>query len=179
MVKKILVALLAIVGLFLVVVAMQPADFRVTRSTTVNAPAARVFEHVNDFHKWDAWSPWAKLDPNMKKTHEGAPAGPGAIYRWSGNDDVGEGQMTLTDTKPSERVRIKLEFKKPFEATNTTEFSFKPEGDKTEVTWSMSGTNNFMAKAFGLLMNMDKMIGGDFEKGLTQLKAVAEAAPKP
>lgn len=179
MVKKILVALLAIVGLFLVVVAMQPADFRVTRSTTVNAPAARVFEHVNDFHKWDAWSPWAKLDPNMKKTHDGAPAGPGAIYRWLGNDDVGEGQMTLTDTKPSERVRIKLEFKKPFEATNTTEFVFKPEGDKTEVTWSMSGTNNFMAKAFGLLMNMDKMIGGDFEKGLTQLKAVAEAAPKP
>jgi len=178
MFKKILIALALIVIAFIVIVALQPAEFRVSRSTTVAAPATAVFDQVNDFHKWDAWSPWAKLDPSMKKTHEGAPAGPGAIYSWSGNDQVGEGRMILTDSRASELVRIKLEFKKPFEATNTTEFSFKPEADKTQVTWSMSGTNNFMAKAFGLFMNMDKMVGGDFEKGLAQLKSVVEATPK-
>lgn len=178
MFKKILIALALIVIALIVVIALQPAEFRVTRSTTIAAPAPAVFDHVNDFRKWDAWSPWAKLDPAMKKTHEGAQSGVGSIYSWSGNDQVGEGRMTLTDSRPSELVRIKLEFKKPFEATNTTEFSFKPEADKTLVTWSMFGTNNFMAKAFGLFMNMDKMIGGDFDKGLAQLKSVAEAAAK-
>lgn len=179
MIKKIFIALLVIVLGLVVIVALQPAEFRVNRSTVIAAPAAAIFGHVNDFHKWDAWSPWAKLDPNMKKTHEGAPAGVGAIYSWAGNDDVGEGRMTLTESRPNELVRIKLEFKKPFEATNTTEFGFKVEGEKTLVTWSMFGTNNFMAKAFGLIMNMDKIVGADFEKGLAQLKTVAEVAPKP
>ena len=122
-------------------------------------------------------SPWAKLDPSMKKTHEGAPAGTGAIYSWSGNDQVGEGRMTLTESRPSELIRIKLEFMKPFAATNTTEFTFKPEGNQTMVTWSMFGMNNFIAKAFGLFMNMDKMVGGDFEKGLASMKSVVETAP--
>ena len=114
----------------------------------------------------------------MKKTYDGASAGTGAIYSWSGNDQVGEGRMTLTESRPSDLIRIKLEFIKPFAATNTTEFSFKPEGNQTVVTWSVFGENNFMAKAFGLLMNMDKMVAGDFEKGLAQLKSVMEAAPK-
>lgn len=178
MLKKILIALGAVILGLVVIVALQPAEFRVSRSTTIAAPAAAVFEQVNDFHKWDAWSPWAKIDPNMKKSHEGAPAGVGASYAWSGNDQVGEGRMTLTDSKPNELIRIKLEFLKPFAATNTTEFSFKPDGNQTAVTWSMSGTNNFIAKAFGLFMNMDKMIGGDFEKGLGQLKSAAEMAAK-
>jgi hypothetical protein len=178
MLKKILVAVAVIVLVFIVVVALQPAEFRVTRSATIAAPAPAVFAQVNDFHNWQAWSPWAKLDPNMKKTHEGAPAGTGAIYSWSGNDDVGEGRMTLTESRPSDLIRIKLEFMKPFAATNTTEFSFKPEGNQTLVTWSMFGTNNFMAKAFGLFMNMDKMVGGDFEKGLAQIKSVVEAVAK-
>ena len=176
--KKILLALLLIVVVFILVVATRRADFQITRSTTIAAPAVVVFAQVNDFHKWDAWSPWAKLDPTMKQTHEGASAGPGAIYTWSGNKDVGEGRMTLTESRANELVRIKLEFLKPFPAINTTEFSFKPEGTQTAVVWSMTGTNNFMAKAFCMFMNMDKMVGGDFEKGLVQLKTVAEAASR-
>jgi hypothetical protein len=178
MLKKISITLVTIIIIFLVIVAMQPSDFRVTRSATIAAPAPAVFAQVNDFHKWDAWSPWAKLDPAMKKTHEGAPAGTGAIYTWSGNNDVGEGRMTLTESRPNDLIRIKLEFKKPFEATNTTEFAFKPDGNQTVVTWSMFGENNFMAKAFGMFMNMDKMVGGDFEKGLALMKSVVEAASK-
>lgn len=178
MIKKIFIVFALIVIAFIVVVALQPADFRVTRSATIAAPAPAVFAQVNDFHKWDAWSPWAKLDPNMKTTHEGPPTGTGAVYSWTGNKDVGEGRMTLTESSATDLIRIKLEFIKPFTATNTTEFSFKPEADKTLVTWSMFGENNFMAKAFGLFMNMDKMVGGDFEKGLAQLKSVAEAAAK-
>ena len=178
MMKKILLALLLIVVVFIIVVAMRRADFQITRSTTIAAPAVVVFAQVNDFHKWDAWSPWAKLDLKMKQTHEGASAGPGAIYMWSGNKDVGEGRMTLTESRANELVRIKLEFLKPFPTINTTEFSFKPEGTQTAVVWSMTGTNNFMAKAFCMFVNMDKMVGGDFEKGLVQLKTVAEAASR-
>ena len=176
MMKKVLLAVLLIVVVFVIVVATRRADFQITRSATIVAPPAVVFAQVNDFHLWDAWSPWAKLDPAMKQTHAGASAGPGAIYTWSGNKDVGEGRMTLTESRSNELIRIKLEFLKPFPAVNTTEFSFKPEGTQTAVTWSMSGTNGFMAKAFCMFMNMDKMVGGDFEKGLAQLKTVAEAA---
>jgi uncharacterized protein YndB with AHSA1/START domain len=178
MLKKILFALLGIIAALAVIVVLQPSDFRISRSTTIAAPAATVFEQVNDFHKWDGWSPWAKLDPNMKQSHEGSPTGVGASYWWSGNDQVGEGRMTLTESRPSEMIRIKLEFLKPFAATNTAEFSFNPDGNRTTVTWSMFGTNNFMAKAFGLVMNMDKLVGADFEKGLAQLKTVAETAGK-
>ena len=178
MLKKILLALALLGAVFLVVVALQPANFRVTRSATMAAPAAAVFAQVNDLHQWDAWSPWAKLDPAMKQTHEGAPAGPGAIYSWAGNKEVGEGRMTITESRPDELVRLRLEFLKPFAAVNTTEFNFKPEGKQTAVTWSMSGTNNFMAKAFCLFMNMDKMVGGDFAKGLAQMKSVVEEKAK-
>src|SRR5881296_1615480 len=114
----------------------------------------------------------------MKQTYEGAPAGTGAIYAWAGNNEVGEGRMTLTESRPSDLIRIKLEFMKPFASTCATEFTFKPEGKQTAVAWSMSGENNFVAKAFCLFMNMDKTVGGDFEKGLAQLKSVAETAPK-
>ena len=178
MLKKILIALAVIVIVLVILITLQPATFRIARSTAIAAPVAKVFEQVNDFHKWEGWSPWAKLDPAMKTTFAGAPAGTGAIYSWSGNNDVGEGRMTLTESRPNELVRIKLEFIKPFAATNTTEFAFKPEADKTMVTWTMFGSNNFMAKAFGLFMNMDKMVGGDFEKGLAQLKSVAETTGK-
>ena len=137
-----------------------------------------MFAQVNDFHKWAAWSPWEKIDPNMKKTYEGSPAGNGAVYSWAGNKDVGEGRMTITDSKPGELVRIKLEFMKPWAATNATDFTFTPQGNQTGVKWTMSGDKNFMAKAFTLFMDMDKMIGNDFEKGLAQMKSVSEAAAK-
>jgi uncharacterized protein YndB with AHSA1/START domain len=178
MLKKILFAIAAVIAVLLIVVAMQPSEFRITRSATMAAPPAAVFAQVNDFHKWDAWSPWAKLDPTMKATYDGAEAGTGAKYAWIGNKDVGEGRMTILESQPSELIRIKLEFLNPFEATNTTVFAFKPEGDKTAVTWTMEGNNKFMSKAFGLFMNMDKLVGGDFEKGLARMKALVEAAPK-
>ena len=175
MIKKILLALIALIFAFVVIVALQPAEFRISRSITIAAPTAAVFEQITDFHKWQAWSPWAKRDPNMKQSYEGPPAGVGASYAWSGNDEVGAGRMTMIESRPSELIRIKLEFLKPFAATNTSEFTLKPDGNQTAVSWSMFGTNNFMAKAFGLVMNMDKLVGRDFEKGLAQLKSATEA----
>ena len=180
MIKKILliavIVIVVVIGAAVVVVAMQPSHYRVQRSATMNAPALVVFNQVNDFHKWETWSPWARLDPNMKTTHEGAPSGNGAVYGWTGNSDVGEGRMTIIDSKPAELVKIKLEFIKPFAATSDTVFSFKPQGNRTAVTWTMDGENNFMGKAMCLVMNIDKMVGGDFEKGLVQMKSVAEKA---
>jgi uncharacterized protein YndB with AHSA1/START domain len=179
MFKKILVAIAAVVVVFVVVVAIQPSEFRITRTATISAPAPAVFAQVNDFHNWETWSPWAKLDPAAKTTFEGQSAGTGAIFRWAGNKEVGEGSMTITESHPPDLIRIKLEFLKPFAATNTTEFTFTPEGNQTAVTWSMAGKNNFIAKAICLFLNMDKMVGGQFEKGLGNMKSVVEAAAKP
>lgn len=176
--KGVLFGFVAVVVLFVIVVALQPSEYHVARSATISAPPAEVFAQVNDFHNWEAWSPWEKLDPACKKTFEGAPAGTGAVCKWSGNDQVGEGRMALIESRPNELIRIELDFIRPFEASCATEFHFKPEGDGTTVTWSMSGENNFVAKAFCLFMNMDKTLGGEFEKGLAQMKAVTEAARK-
>ena len=178
MLVKILIGLALLVVLLVVVIAVQPSEFRITRTATVAAPPAAVFAQVNDFHKWEAWSPWAKLDPAVRNTFEGAPAGTGAVFAWAGNNKVGEGRMTITESRPNELVRIKLEFMKPFAATNTAEFTFKPEGDRTAVTWSMFGRNNFISKAVCLVMNMDETLGGEFDKGLAAMKSVAEAAAK-
>ncbi|HTQ52079.1 MAG TPA: SRPBCC family protein [Candidatus Acidoferrales bacterium] len=174
MLMTILISLAVIVVLLLILVATRPSDFRVTRSNAIAAPAEMIFAQVNDLHKWEAWSPWEKMDPALKKTFTGPPAGTGASYSWAGNNKVGTGRMTIMESHPGERIRIKLEFLKPFKATNTAEFMFKPEGAQTAVTWSMSGKNNFMGKAMGLVMNFDKMIGGQFEKGLAQIKLLAE-----
>ena len=178
MLKFILIGLAVIVITLAIFVAMRPDDFRVTRSATVSAPAATVFAYVNDLHKWEAWNPWQKKDPTMRLTFTGPPAGPGASYSWAGNNEVGEGRLTITESRPGELVRLKLEFMKPFAATNTADFMFKPEGDTTAVTWSMEGKNNYLAKALHLVMNMDKMVGGEFEKGLADMKVAAEAEPK-
>ena len=175
MLKKILIALAVIIVVFLVVVALQPADFSVTRAATIAAPPATVFAQVNDFHQWKAWSPWEKIDPEMQRTYSGEQAGVGAKYAWSGNSDVGEGNMTITKSDPDKLISLKLEFIKPMVSTSDTEFNFEPEGDGTHVTWTMKGKNGFVAKAFCLFMNMDKMIGGQFEEGLANMKQVAEA----
>ncbi|MCE9605672.1 MAG: SRPBCC family protein [Planctomycetia bacterium] len=179
MFKKILIAFVAVIAVFAIVVALQPEDFRIERKAVVNAPGEVVFAQVNDFHSWQAWSPWAKLDPNSKTTFEGPAAGTGAIFRWDGNDEVGQGSMTITESKPNEYLRIKLDFLKPFEATNDTEFFFRPQGAGTEVAWVMSGKNNFLGRAMCMVMNMDAMLGAQFEKGLAQMKAIAEAPPAP
>jgi uncharacterized protein YndB with AHSA1/START domain len=173
-----IIALAAIVVVFGAVVAMQPSEFRVARSATIAAPAPIVFAQVNDFKKWRTWSPYDRLDPAMKKTYEGAPAGTGASYAWIGNSQAGEGRATITESRPNDLIRIKLDFVKPFDGTAFAEFAFKPEGERTTVEWSLSGRNSFLAKAVHLFMDMDKMVGGQFEDGLTQLKSVVEAAPR-
>jgi carbon monoxide dehydrogenase subunit G len=174
MLKIVLLALAFVVVAFLVVAALQPAEFRITRSARVVAPAATVFDELNDFHKWEAWSPWARIDPKAKNSFSGPAAGVGAGFAWVGNSQAGEGRMTITESRPNELIRIKLEFLKPFAATNLTEFTLAPEAAGTAVTWTMSGRNGFLSKAFGLLVNCDKMVGGQFEQGLANIKAIVE-----
>lgn len=178
MLTKILIAIAVVLVVFVVIVAMRPSEFRVSRSATISAPPSIVFEQVNDLRKWEAWSPFMKMDPSMKLTYEGPQSGIGASQSWVGNNQVGEGRMTVTESRPNELVQFRLDFVKPFAGTNTAEFTFKPEGNQTVVTWSMLGRNNFICKAFGLFMNMDKMCGGEFEKGLAAMKSISESAPK-
>lgn len=179
MLKKILIGLAVIVLVLIAVIAMQPSDFKISRSAAIPAPPATVFAQVNELKNWEEWSPWAKLDPAMKQTYEGPAAGTGAISRWTGNNQVGEGKMTITESKLDELVRIKLDFIKPMASTSDVQFDFKPQGSETLVTWTMSGKSNFVHKAFGLFMDMDKMLGGQFDQGLAQLKTAAtkKAAP--
>jgi hypothetical protein len=177
MLKWILLGLGGVIVVFLVLVAVQPSNFTVERSATLRAPAPAAFAQVNDFQNWQAWSPWEKVDPALKRSYEGPKAGTGAVYAWQGNKDVGEGRMTITESRPGELVRIKLEFIKPFAAVNDTVFRFQPSNDGTTVTWTMSGQNNFVSKAMCLFVNMDRMVGGMFEQGLAQMKTVVERRP--
>jgi hypothetical protein len=171
---KILIAVLIVLAALAAYVATRPAEFRVSRAASIAAPAPAVFAQVNELHRWQAWSPWARKDPQMKQAYEGPPAGTGAVTSWQGNKDVGAGRMTIVESRPNELIRIKLEFFKPFAATNSAEFSFKEQGGRTEVSWSMSGQNNFIGKAMGLVFDFDKMIGADFEAGLANLKTIVE-----
>lgn len=175
MLRKLGIALAAIVVLLVAFVATRPARFRVERSASIAAPPAAVFARLADFGRWGDWSPWDKLDPAMRKTVSGAPATVGHAYAWSGNDKAGEGRMTIVGLTPGERVEIRLEFLKPWKATNETLFTIQPEGSGCRVTWTMSGANGFVMKAMGLVMSMDAMVGKDFEQGLRKLASVAEA----
>ena len=174
--KRVVLVLLVLVAAAVAFVASRPAAFHVERSTTIAAPPEVVFPHLNDFHQWGAWSPWEKLDPNMVRTYGGADSGVGATYHWVGNDKVGEGNMTITDSAPNQQIGIKLEFLKPWAATNTARFVLAPAAGGTQLTWSMDGNHDFLGKAMSVAMNMDKMIGGDFERGLATLKTLSEAA---
>ncbi len=175
MVKKIFIGLILFVLVFLCLAALQPSDFRITRSIEISAPPEAIFQHVNDFHQWEAWSPWAKLDPKAKNFFEGPESGKGAIFAWAGNHEVGEGKMTILETNPNSFIQIKLDFVKPFVATNTAEFTFVPQVNGTLVTWTMYGKNNFIAKVIGLFVDCDKMVGNMFDKGLIRMKEVVES----
>jgi len=174
MLVKILIAVVIVVLGLAAFIATRPGEFEVSRSATFAAPAGAVFAQVDELRKWQAWSPWAKKDPQMKQTYEGPPAGTGAVTSWMGNKDVGEGRMTIVDSRPNELIRFKLEFLKPFAATNSAEFSFQEQGGRTAVTWSMRGQNNFVGKAMGVVFDFDQMIGADFEAGLASLKTLVE-----
>lgn len=173
MVKKILIVLAALVLILVIVISTRPNSFRVERSIVIPAKPAAVFPHINDLHLWQAWSPWAKIDPAAKITFAGPTAGTGASFHWAGNSEIGEGTMTLVESRPDELVRFRLDFLKPFKNTHSAEFTLTPDGAGTRVTWTMSGATGFAGKAIGLVIDCDKMIGGQFEKGLADLKTIA------
>ncbi len=177
MFKKILIGFAAIIAIFLIVVATRPADFRVERSATIAAPPAALFDQVNDHHKFTTWNPFMKLDPNVKNTYSGPDSGVGAVCSWDGNNDIGAGSATITESKPGELVRERMDWKRPMEGVATVDFTFKPQGDQTVVTWAMYGKNGFMGKAVSLFMDCDKMCGPQFEQGLADLGKIVTAAP--
>lgn len=178
MIKKILLGLATFIVVFLAVVAFRPSEFRVQRSATLSASPAALFEYVNDHHKFALWNPWMKLAPNVKNTYSGPESGVGAVCSWQGDSKVGAGTSTIIESRPGELVRFKMDWKEPMSGTSTVDFTFKPEGGKTVVTWSMYGPQTFIGKAMGLFIDCDKMCGDQFEKGLANLGEVAQAAAK-
>ena len=172
-----LTAIIAIIAIFLIYASTRPGDFRVERSATLSASPEALFEHVNNHHKFAVWNPFLKLDPNVKNTYRGPESGVGAVCSWDGDRNVGAGSCTIIESKPGELVRCRMDWKRPMEGTATVDFTFKPHGDKTVVTWAMYGKNNFMGKVMSVFMDCDKMCGPQFEKGLADLGAVAIATP--
>jgi hypothetical protein len=178
MLLKILLGVAVVIALLAIFIATRPAAFSMSRSATMAATPVVVFNQVNDFHKWEAWSPWAKLDPNCKNSFEGPTSGKGAKFAWDGNKEVGAGNMEIVESAPNDHIRIRLEFVRPFAGVNDTLFTFKPIGDKTNISWTMSGKNNFIMKAFSLFMDCDKMVGPQFEQGLASMETAAAAESK-
>lgn len=174
--KNVVVVLLVLILGAVAFVATRPGDYQVERSAVIAAPAEVVHGKLNDFHAWPEWSPWENRDPSMTRTFDGPQSGVGSVYAWAGNDQVGEGRMTILESVPGERVGIQLDFIKPFASTSTTTFALGPSVDGTRVTWTMAGKHNFVSKAMCVFMPMDKMVGPDFEQGLSKLKLVSEAA---
>jgi uncharacterized protein YndB with AHSA1/START domain len=166
--------LIVLIAAVLVIAAFKPDSFRIERTANINAPAEKVFEYLDDLHQWTAWSPWERLDPALQRTYSGAARGPGAVYEWEGNKQVGQGRMEIMQTSPPTKISIKLDFLKPFEAHNTAEFMLDRKGDATSVTWAMFGRQPYMIKVMSLFMSMDKIIGKEFETGLANLKGIAE-----
>ncbi|MGY4831468.1 SRPBCC family protein [Sphaerotilaceae bacterium SBD11-9] len=174
MFKKIALVIVALIAAVLLYATTRPDTFSVQRSALIKAPADKVFAQINDFHAWQAWSPWEKLDPGMQRTHSGAPAGKGAAYAWKGNSKVGEGRMEIVESVPASKLSIKLDFIEPFEGHNVADFTLQPQGDATQVTWVMHGPAPYVTKLMGLFVSMDSMIGKDFEAGLANLKTSTE-----
>ena len=178
MIKSIILIVLAVlvaaVAGVLAYAATKPDEFRVQRSTSIKAPAEKIFALINDFRSWTSWSPYEHKDPAMKRTFSGPQIGKGAVYEWDGNSQVGAGRIEIADTAPPSKVMIKLDMIKPLDAHNMVEFTLEPNGDATRVTWAMNGDVPYLAKIMHVFFNMDRMVGHDFEVGLANLKAVAE-----
>jgi carbon monoxide dehydrogenase subunit G len=172
--KKILLVLVIAVCLLLVFAATRPGTFHVERTTAIKAPPEKIFPMINNFHSWAAWSPYESLDPAMKKSFSGADSGPGAVYEWEGNSRAGKGRTEIVESIPASKIKLKLDMIKPIEGHNDVEFTLQPKGDTTNVTWGMSGHSSLMVKVVGIFMNMDRAVGSDFEKGLSNLKTIAE-----
>ena len=175
MVKTIVISVIVLIVAVLIYAATRPDTFRIQRSASINAPPDKIFTILNDFHRSESWSPYEKKDPMMKRTFSGAASGKGAVYEFDGNKEVGKGRLTITDTVPPSKVTIALDIVEPFAAHNIVEYTLESKGDATQVTWSMTGQSPYVAKVICLFMNMDRMVGKDFEVGLANLKVVAEA----
>ncbi len=176
MLTTILVILVVVIAMILLLAASKPNSYRVERSGTIQAPPERIFPLINDFRNWPQWSPWEKLDPAMKKDLGGPPSGVGSSYAWEGNSKAGKGRMEITESNPPTRVKLNLNFVKPFKSDNVTEFNLQPRDTGTHVHWTMNGPAPMMTKVMMVFMNMDKMIGRDFDEGLANLKRVAETS---
>ena len=174
MLSKIAIAVVLVIAGVLAYAATRPDTLRVERAATIKAPPEKIFPLINDFHAWTGWSPWERMDPGMQRTYAGAPSGTGAVYAWDGDRNVGKGRMEIVESTPPSRVAVKLDFEKPFEGHNVAEFTLAPAGDSTNVRWAMRGENRFIGKLIGVFVSMDRMIGGQFETGLANLKALAE-----
>ncbi|MGH8751775.1 MAG: SRPBCC family protein [Burkholderiales bacterium] len=174
MFKVIAIVIVVVLAAVLILAATKPDTFRVQRAASIKAPPEKIFALINDLHSWDAWSPWEKKDPAMKRTFGATTAGKGATYAWDGNKDVGQGSMEIIESATPGKVALKLDFVKPFEAHNTVEFTLSPKGNATEVTWTMQGPTPYFAKIIHVFINMDSMVGKDFEAGLASMKAAAE-----
>jgi len=162
----------------LVYAATKPDTFRIQRAASIKAPPEKIFAVLNDFLRWETWSPWEKKDPAMKRTFSAVTSGEGAVYAWEGNRDVGQGRMEIAESVAPSKVAIKLDFVKPFETHNIVEFTLEPKADSTNVTWTMQGPMPYISKLITVFVNMDSMVGKDFEAGLANLKAVAENQPR-
>jgi hypothetical protein len=174
MIKTIAIIVVALIIAALIYAATRPDSFRIERSVTINAPADKIFPFVNDLHQWEAWSPWEKIDPALKRSYSGAASGKGAVYGWEGNKDIGHGRMEIIESTPASKLVIDLHFLKPFEARNKVDFVLESQGSATKVTQAMYGPSPFISKLMSLVFSMEKMVGGKYEEGLANLKAVAE-----
>jgi len=174
MLKIIGIVTVVLIAGVLILATTKPDTFRVQRAASIKAPPEKVFALLNDFNRWGAWSPWEKKDPAMKRTFGATTSGKGAVYAWEGNKDVGQGRMEIAESVAPSKVALNLDFVKPFEAHNLVEFTLEPKGDATNVTWAMQGDTPYFAKIIHVFVNMDKMVGNDFETGLANLKAIAE-----
>ena len=174
MIKTIAMVLALLIAALLMYAATKPDSFRIERSTTIKAPPEKIFALINDFHQWEAWSPWEKIDPALKRTYSGAANGVGAVYEWSGNKDIGQGRMEIVESVPSAKVMLKLDFVTPFEAHNKVDFTLAQQGDVTKVTQAMYGPSPYISKLMTIFFSMEKMVGKKYEEGLANLKAIAE-----
>ena len=174
MLKIIVIAILLLVAGLLIYAATKPDAFRIERSTTIKAPPEKVFALINDFHQWEAWSPWEKIDPAIKRTYRGPGSGAGAVYEWAGNKDIGQGRMEIVESTAASKISLKLDFVTPFEAHNFVDFTLLPQGDGTKVTQAMYGPSPYISKLMTIFFSMEKMVGSKYEEGLANLKSLAE-----
>ena len=174
MIKTIAIVLVLLIAALLIYAATKPDSFRIERSTTIKAPPEKIFALIDDFHQWEAWSPWEKIDPALKRTYSGEANGVGAVYEWSGNKDIGQGRMEIVESVPSAKVMLKLDFVTPFEAHNKVDFTLAQQGDVTKVTQAMYGPSPYISKLMTIFFSMEKMVGKKYEEGLANLKAIAE-----